>query len=78
MLPKFDVVTVNHSLSALLRSVVIIADEIDGLDDVAISANQVSSIVRHGWAIPHTCAPNSPSSRSRTWDSIGSLQIIIV
>jgi hypothetical protein len=78
MLPKFDVVTVNHSLSALLRSVVIIADEIDGLDDVAISANQVSSIVRHGWAIPHTGAPNSPSSRSRTLDSIGSLQIIIV
>jgi hypothetical protein len=45
---------------------------------VAISANQVSSIVRHGSAIPHTGAPNSPSSRSRTLDSIGSLQIIIV
>jgi hypothetical protein len=68
MLPKFDVVTVNHSLGAFLRSVVIIADEIDGLDDVAIPANQVSSIVRHGWTIPDAGALGSPSSPSHTLD----------
>jgi hypothetical protein len=78
MLPKFDVVTIDHSLGAFLRSVVIIADEIDGLDDVAIPANQVSSIVRHGWTIPGTGALGSPSSPSHTLDSIGSLEIIIV
>ena len=41
MLPKLDVVTVNHSLGAFLGGVVIIADEIDDLNDVAISAHQV-------------------------------------
>jgi hypothetical protein len=78
MLPKFDVVTVNHSLGAFPGSVVIIADEIDDLDDVAISAHQASSIVRHRWTILQTGASNSPSSQSRTLDSIGSLEIIIV
>jgi hypothetical protein len=78
MLPKFDVVTVNDSLGAFLGSVVIIANEIDDLNDVAISAHQGSSIVRHRWTILQTGAPNSPSSQSRTLDSIGSLEIIIV
>ena len=54
MLPKFDVVTVNHSLGAFLGSVVIIADEIDDLNDVAISAHRASSIVRHRWTILQT------------------------
>jgi len=78
MLPKLDVVTVNHSLGAFLGSVVIIADEIDDLNDVAISAHQVRSIVRHRWTILQTGAPGSPSSPSRRLDSIGSLEIIIV
>jgi hypothetical protein len=78
MLPKFDVVTVNHSLGAFLGSVVIIADEIDDLNDVAISAHRASSIVRHRWTILQTGAPSSPSRQSRTLDSIGSLEIIIV
>jgi hypothetical protein len=78
MLPKFDVVTVNHSLGAFLRSFVIIAAEINRLNEVAISANQVSPIVRHSWTILHTGAPNSPSSQPRTLDSVGSLAIIIV
>jgi hypothetical protein len=49
MLPKLDVVTVNHSLGAFLRSFIIIAVEINRLNEVAVSANQVSSIVRHSW-----------------------------
>jgi hypothetical protein len=48
MLPKLNVVTVNHSLGAFLRSVVVIANDIDGLDEITIAANQVCSIVRHG------------------------------
>jgi hypothetical protein len=48
MLPKLHVVNVNHSLGAFLRSVVIVANEIDGLDEITVSANQVCSIVRHG------------------------------
>ena len=47
MLPKLDVVTVNHSLGAFLRSVLIIAGEIDSLNKIAVAANQVCSIVRH-------------------------------
>jgi hypothetical protein len=47
VLPKLNVVTVNHSLGAFLRNFVIIAVEINRLNEVAISANQVSSIVRH-------------------------------
>lgn len=57
MLPKLDVVTVNHSLGAFLGSVVIIADEIDDLDDVAISAHQASSIVRHRLDYPSDRCP---------------------
>jgi hypothetical protein len=47
VLPKLDVVTVDHSLGAFLRSVVVSAVEINGLNEIAISANQVRSIVRH-------------------------------
>jgi hypothetical protein len=47
VLPKLDVVTVNHSLGAFLRSVVVDAVEIDGLNEIALVANQVCSIVRH-------------------------------
>jgi hypothetical protein len=47
VLPKFDVVTVNHSLGAFLRSVVVNAVEIDGFNEIAVVANQVCSIVRH-------------------------------
>jgi hypothetical protein len=70
VLPKLNVVTVNHSLGAFLRSFVIIAVEINRLYVVAISANQVSSIVRHSWTILHTGAPSSPSSQPRTLDSV--------
>jgi hypothetical protein len=48
MLPKLNVVTINHSLGAFLRSVVVIANDIGGLDEITIAANQVCSIVRHG------------------------------
>jgi len=54
VLPKLDVVTVNHSLGAFLRSVVIIANEIDGLNEMIVAANQVSSIVRHGRSLSDT------------------------
>jgi hypothetical protein len=70
VLPKLNVLTVNHSLGAFFRSFVIIAVEINRLYVVAISANQVSSIVRHSWTILHTDAPSPPSSQPRTLDSI--------
>src|ERR1700677_3497707 len=55
VLPKLNVVTVNHSLGAFLRSFVIIAVEIKRLNEVAVSANQVSSIVRHSWNPSYRC-----------------------
>jgi hypothetical protein len=72
VLPKLDVVTVDHSLGAFLRSVVIIADEIDGLNKIAVAANQVCSIVRH-WVLTSAdegrCRANRacciPSGRSK-------------
>jgi hypothetical protein len=41
------VVTVNHSLGAFLRGGAVDAVEIDGLNKIAVAANQVCSIVRH-------------------------------
>jgi hypothetical protein len=48
VLPKLNVVTVNHSLGTFLCGVVIVANEIDGLNEITVAANQVCSIVRHG------------------------------
>lgn len=39
MLPKLDVVTVNHSLGAFLRGGAVDAVEIDGLNKIAVAAN---------------------------------------
>jgi len=46
VLPKFDVMTIDHLPSAFFRGGVVIADEIDGFHEVAITADKVSSIVR--------------------------------
>jgi hypothetical protein len=46
VLPKLYVVTVNHSLGAFLRTFVIVANEIDGLNEITVAANQVCSITR--------------------------------
>jgi hypothetical protein len=72
MLPKLDVVTVNHSLGAFLGSVVIIADEIDDLNDVAISTHQASSIVRHRRDDPFSPVPRVRHRASRArWTPSG-------
>jgi hypothetical protein len=47
VLPKFDVVAVDHLPGAFSCTVVIIADEIDGLHEMAVTANKIRSIVRH-------------------------------
>lgn len=47
MLPKLNVVTVYHLLRLLYCGVVIQAAEVNGLDDIAVSAHQIRSIMRH-------------------------------
>jgi hypothetical protein len=47
VLPKFNVVTVDHLPGAFSCAVVVIADEIDGFHEMTVTANKVSSIVRH-------------------------------
>jgi hypothetical protein len=47
MLPKLNVVTVNHFLCPLSRCVVILAVQVDGFDEIAVLANKIGSIMRH-------------------------------
>jgi hypothetical protein len=47
VLPKFDIVTVDHLPGAFPCTVVVIADEIDGLHEMAVTADKVRPIVRH-------------------------------
>jgi hypothetical protein len=46
-LPKFNVVSVHHLPSAFPCNVVIIANEIDGFHEVAVTANEIGLIMRH-------------------------------
>jgi hypothetical protein len=45
--PKFHIVTVDHFAGTFPCTVVVIADEIDGFHEMAVTANKVRSIVRH-------------------------------
>jgi hypothetical protein len=47
VLPKFDIMTVYHLPGAFFRRGVVVADEIDGFHEMAVTADKVSSIVRH-------------------------------
>jgi hypothetical protein len=47
VLPKLNVVTIDHFAGAYLRTVVVIANEIDGFHETAVVANKVCSIVCH-------------------------------
>jgi hypothetical protein len=47
MLPKLDVVTVDHLPGVFSCAIVVIADEIDGFHEMAIPANKVRPVVRH-------------------------------
>jgi hypothetical protein len=47
VLPKLDVVTIDHLPGAFSCTVVVIADEIDGFHEMAVTADKVSAIVRH-------------------------------
>jgi hypothetical protein len=56
VLPKFNIVTVDHLPGAFSCAVVVIADEIDGFHEMAVTADKVRAIVRHDrtfltWAI---------------------------
>jgi hypothetical protein len=47
VLPKFNVMTVDHLPGAFPCTIVVIADEIDGLHEMAVTADKIRSIVRH-------------------------------
>lgn len=47
VLPKLNVVTIDHLPGAFLCAVVVIADEIDGFHEVTVTANKIRSIMRH-------------------------------
>jgi hypothetical protein len=47
VLPKFNVVTVDHLPGAFPCTIVVIADQIDGLHEMTVAANKVGSVVRH-------------------------------
>jgi hypothetical protein len=47
VLPEFNVVTVDHLPGTFLRAVVIVADEIDGFHEMAVTADQICAIIRH-------------------------------
>jgi hypothetical protein len=48
ILPKLNVMTIHHMLRPLHRGVVILAVEVNGFDDIAVLANKIRSIMRHG------------------------------
>jgi hypothetical protein len=52
VLPKFDIVTVDHLRGAFACGGVVIADQIDGFHEMAVSADKVSSIVCHIGGFP--------------------------
>jgi hypothetical protein len=47
VLPKFDVVTVDHFPRAFPCTVVVIADQIDRFHELAVTVNEVGAIVSH-------------------------------
>jgi hypothetical protein len=77
VLPKFNVVTVDYLPGAFPCGGVVIADQIDGFHELAVTADKISSIVRHIRASPHI-GLSSPSSQPHTPDSMGSLDTIVV
>ena len=52
VLPKFNVVTVDHLPGAFPCGGVVIADQIDGFHELAVTADKISSIVRHIRGLP--------------------------
>jgi hypothetical protein len=48
VLPKFDVVTIDHLPGTFSCAVVVIADEIDGFHEMAVTCDKVRPIVCHG------------------------------
>jgi hypothetical protein len=47
VLPKLNVVTIDHLPGTFLCTVVVVADQIDGFHEMTVPANKVCSIVRH-------------------------------
>jgi hypothetical protein len=52
VLPKLNVVIINHFAGAFPGTVVVIANEIDGFLKMAVMADEVGSIVCHGPIFP--------------------------
>jgi hypothetical protein len=62
--PQLNIVTVDHLFGAFLRLVVVSAVEIDSFNGMAVTANEVCSIVRHnrrslelGGSMQHSLSP---------------------
>jgi hypothetical protein len=47
LLPKLNVVAIDHLPGTFPCTVIVIADQIDGLHEMAVTANKVRPIVRH-------------------------------
>ena len=62
MLPKLHVETFDYPLSLFSRRFVILADEINGFNEMAIPAKKVRSVVRHVTGI---LAPSAPARRNQ-------------
>jgi hypothetical protein len=73
VLPKFDVVTIDHLPGAFSCAVVVIADQIDGFYEMAVAADEVGSIVRHDRTFPYSGDLSSPRSQPRAPVFMGSL-----
>jgi hypothetical protein len=75
VLPKFNVVTVDHLPGAFPCAVVVIADEVDGLHKLAVTANKVRSIMGHSVRGPCSGSLSSLTSQRRASMFMGSVGI---
>jgi hypothetical protein len=73
VLPKFDVVTIDHLPGAFPCAVVVIANQVDGFHEMAIMADKVRAIMRHDRTLPYSGDLSSPSSQRRASVFMGSV-----
>jgi hypothetical protein len=73
VLPKFNVVTIDHFPGVFSCAVVVIANQIDGFHKMAVTANKVRSVVCHDRTFPYLGDLSSPSSQPRASAFMGSV-----
>jgi hypothetical protein len=76
VMPKLNIVPINHFEGAFLCSFVIGAGEVDCFNQVAVTANKVRLIVRHNRRSSHTGGLRSLLSQPRRLEFMGSFEII--